>query len=240
MGTWAQPAHRHPWFKTAPKRKLSLSPSPASSASPSPPSDDGVYAHAAAQPHAREPVKKRQRLAALEHGLAGLNLVPPNVNLNANAQWRAPPPDDLSPMDLSDEPVLELSPSSVSAPDGDIVRTTDIEEPPELPEVRMRSSSWYEPEKDRIVITDLDASSDEEADDAVGHSVAPAFLARLRRTLAGPAPMLPPPGEPADARKALVLFRPLGPPGRADDGPSPPPASPEPPTPPDDAMDIEL
>jgi len=32
----------------------------------------------------------------------------------------------------------------------------------------MRSSSWYEPEKDRIVVTDLDASSEDEdgVDDA--------------------------------------------------------------------------
>jgi len=28
-------------------------------------------------------------------------------------------------------------------------------------DVKMRSSSWYEPQKDRIIVTDLDASDDE-------------------------------------------------------------------------------
>jgi len=31
-------------------------------------------------------------------------------------------------------------------------------------DIKMRSSSWYEPEKDRIIVTDLDVSSDDERD----------------------------------------------------------------------------
>ncbi|KAI0058062.1 hypothetical protein BV25DRAFT_1830418 [Artomyces pyxidatus] len=98
----------------------------------------------------------------------------------------------------------------------------------------MRTSSWYEPEKDRIVITDLDASSDEE--DVAPPLVLPAFL--RHPPLAAPLPRLRAESDPG---MALVVFRPLGMPGTLE-----PPPEPEPPaaeraqgSPDADAMDVE-
>jgi len=74
----------------------------------------------------------------------------------------------------------------------------------------MRSQSWYELEKDRIVITDLD-DSDDGSDDGIdakltsGIDISPALLDRIkghrvRKIMPVPLP---------NASTALVLFRPL-------------------------------
>ncbi|KAJ7346471.1 hypothetical protein DFH08DRAFT_191670 [Mycena albidolilacea] len=89
---------------------------------------------------------------------------------------------------------------------------TPVDDPPPrpstpvVPEITMKTSSWYEPEPDRIVITDLQSFSDEDADtvdnDASGPRISAELLARLTRPLPPSVP-IPSPSQ------ALVLFRPL-------------------------------
>jgi len=86
-----------------------------------------------------------------------------------------------------------------------------VEEPESsAPEVRMKNTSWYEPEKDRIVILDLDSDEEEDADSAVQTSsnstqtelqVSSTLLSAIRRST------IPPP-IPQNASQALVLYRP--------------------------------
>ncbi|KAG6868909.1 hypothetical protein C0993_007683 [Termitomyces sp. T159_Od127] len=77
-------------------------------------------------------------------------------------------------------------------------------EEPDIPEVKMKSSSWYEPEPDRIVVTSLE-SSDEESEemDAADLSVSPALLKKISDRM----------GQlitsPANTSQALVLYKPL-------------------------------
>ncbi|KAJ7084278.1 hypothetical protein B0H15DRAFT_848489 [Mycena belliarum] len=74
---------------------------------------------------------------------------------------------------------------------------------PAAPEITMKTSSWYEPEPDRIVVTDLDSPSDEEVDGDAPPLVSPALIDRLKsRPLQH---SLPAPSH----SQALVLFRPL-------------------------------
>ncbi|KAJ7782985.1 hypothetical protein B0H16DRAFT_1494945 [Mycena metata] len=101
---------------------------------------------------------------------------------------------------------------------------------PSVPEITMKLSSWYEPEPDRIVITDLTSFSEEDAEPDAPDAptlISPALLERLNRPLASPVPAQPP-------TQALVLFRPLQIPRPTDD------AKPQTPDAPDDAMDVEL
>jgi len=83
-------------------------------------------------------------------------------------------------------------------------------EEPSVPEIKMKSSSWYEPERDRIIVTDLDSSSDEEIEtneaDNLSVSISPALLEKISsrsREFIGSS--LPPPA----SSQALVLFKPL-------------------------------
>ncbi|KAJ7045365.1 hypothetical protein C8F04DRAFT_1024950 [Mycena alexandri] len=103
---------------------------------------------------------------------------------------------------------------------------------PSVPEITMKLSSWYEPEPDRIVITDLTSFSEEDADTDAPDAptlISPALIERLKRPLASPLPAQPP-------TQALVLFRPLQIPTLTkptDD------AKPQTSDAPDDAMDVE-
>ncbi|KAK7057319.1 40S ribosomal protein [Favolaschia claudopus] len=105
-----------------------------------------------------------------------------------------------------------------------------VEEPEsprfQIPDVLMKPSSWYEPEPDRIVITDLGSFSEEDADDEASLApISPALIAHLSRPLAPPIPPPPP-------SQALVLFRPLT-------LPRPAQTPIEKPKDDDDAMDVE-
>ncbi|KAI9455342.1 hypothetical protein BJY52DRAFT_651384 [Lactarius psammicola] len=80
-----------------------------------------------------------------------------------------------------------------------------------IEDVKMRSSSWYEPEKDRIVVTDLDASSDDDGEDADDVDDAPKLPRTVLQALlrGGPAPTAP-----ADVPRMLLaglLSSPLAP-----------------------------
>lgn len=90
----------------------------------------------------------------------------------------------------------------------------------EIPEVKMKSFSWYEPEPDSgsplhshapransaagIVVTELESSDEEEEEDATSPvCISPVLLDRIRsQSLVSPIPNL-------ETQQALVLYRPL-------------------------------
>ncbi|KAF9646570.1 hypothetical protein BDM02DRAFT_2993998 [Thelephora ganbajun] len=113
--------------------------------------------------------------------------------------------------------------SSVVCPDGStlpLLRSSSVDEPPspDLTDVQMSTPTWYEPEKDRIIITSLD--DDEYDGDDEGQqqqrtgtkisefTISPAFLNAINKKLKRRAD---PPTLPTDAStsQALVLFQPL-------------------------------
>lgn len=135
-----------------------------------------------------------------------MTLVPPPAPFVAPVPLPEPEPFVEEPLVEEPDDVLRSGHPYSYYPDPD-----DFEEVvPRSREVRMHNSGWYEPEKDRIVITDLDAS-DSEADDGdeegPGLMVSPSLLDALKRSsthstalpleLATPTPT-----------SALVLFRP--------------------------------
>ncbi|KAF8070255.1 hypothetical protein FPV67DRAFT_1008382 [Lyophyllum atratum] len=184
MTTWVSSAPiYHPWFtKPTAKRKLSDSPSPSTSPSPSPPSSRSGSL----------PPQKRPRYSALEAGFSTLTLGNPNTT----------DPGSSSALPYVSEPIS--SPSDILAIPTVVLPDT-IEEP-NIPEVKMKSSSWYEPEPDRIVITDLESSSDEEDNLEAEISISPALLQKISSHSRG----LPEPGIPfPNQSHALILFKPL-------------------------------
>ncbi|KAI8993769.1 hypothetical protein BD414DRAFT_480405 [Trametes punicea] len=115
-----------------------------------------------------------------------------------------------------------IRPESVEEPTSP---ETIAEEVPEVPEVSMKVPSWYEIEKDRIVITDLEGSDSEEDEDDDRGKSQPAAPAVIEDADAD-APQftissvlldrLPKPGTPfgplapkSNSSNALVLYRPL-------------------------------
>lgn len=131
---------------------------------------------------------KRQRCTTLERGLEGLSLTPPALAAQQAPEFASCLPAPVSavlahPPDFSSRwpemsltmpcsrPIPSPSPSPPTSIPFTSASTTSIPPTPALtadlhaaPDVKMRTSSWYEPEKDRIVVTDLDVSSDDEAD----------------------------------------------------------------------------
>ncbi|THH15471.1 hypothetical protein EW146_g5011 [Bondarzewia mesenterica] len=228
MATWAaQPAH-HPWFKMPSlKRKHSTEDDADSSSSSSSPTLVPRVAH----------LPKRRRCSPLERGFAGLTLnnynfvvasvpditiqeegyfAPPSSVPDVYAPTRAfPPPISGSSMDTE----MASPCSSSAATPVPVSYPSQVESPADTtaPDIRMHSSSWYEPEKDRIVITDLDgsSSSDEDENEDKGKAdaplvVSPAVLDRLKQQQQSLSPF-----SPEGQSMALVLFRPLDPLGRA-------------------------
>ncbi|OJT13408.1 hypothetical protein TRAPUB_10043 [Trametes pubescens] len=86
---------------------------------------------------------------------------------------------------------------------------------PDVQDVSMKVPSWYEIEKDRIVITDLedsdaedgdgDASKDSSSSGAPQFTISSALLDRLPKPSSGLGPLAPDP----NPTNALVLYRPL-------------------------------
>jgi len=158
---------------------------------------------------------KRQRFSALEHGFAHLAI----QRQTAPSTLAAPP----------DTPVIELdstlgtrsvSPMPVDGEPSSITLPSSVEEPPspehsgshltDCIDVKMRSQSWYEPEKDRIVITDLDDSSDDDSDsntvsEAQGIHISTTLLEHMKNQPKFTSVL--PPRDRSDG--ALVLFRPI-------------------------------
>jgi len=185
---WAQPAQLHPWFKPATlKRKRSAmfqrleSPSPVDGDDfdsrvkrhrritldqttskkrklPSPPQSP-------IEESGDPPLFKRQRCTTLERSIERLSLTPlahePAAHLpapfSAGPVLRAPGYPFFPQWLEMDSPALRNPPACTPKP----ALMANVEP---VTDVKMRTSSWYEPEKDRIIITDLDVSSDDEVD----------------------------------------------------------------------------
>jgi len=96
--------------------------------------------------------KRRRQCNTLEHGFAYLSIGNPTT---MDVPWTSLANDSCS-----------SAPIDFSAMDSDMLppQPAYIVEEPTVPEVDMKASSWYEPEPDRIVITDLDlfTESDDE------------------------------------------------------------------------------
>ncbi|KAG6853374.1 hypothetical protein C0991_004933 [Blastosporella zonata] len=176
----------HPWFKQAStKRKLSL--------------HDDSPTSSRSRSHSPSPPlsKRRKQNTILEAGFSSLSLTNAEPSASGGLPYVSELDTDYSPME-SDEVCVQ-----------------EVIEEPGIPEVKMKSSSWYEPEPDRIVVTTLD-SSDEEDEvtdaDTTTLTIPPALLKELMSQ-----PPRPPILGPKNGNHALVLFKPLSVPGREDD-----------------------
>ncbi|KAJ3823921.1 hypothetical protein F5878DRAFT_537348 [Lentinula raphanica] len=206
----------HPWFdKPSMKRRHSSS---------SPETDDVPLNVSPVSP-------KRRRVTALERGFSNLSLHHVQPEASTSISFVSPP---TSPPNITYPPPypgpihtpIPLSSSSSSSLDTltameveyssttPTIQPDSVEEPTSpslsLPEVRMKGSSWYEPEPDRIVVTDLDSSDEEDEDEVepvLNPIVSPALLERIRqRELLSTVSMSVP---PLPDQQALVLYRPL-------------------------------
>ncbi|KAJ3564939.1 hypothetical protein NP233_g7963 [Leucocoprinus birnbaumii] len=186
MTIWSADNHiRHPWFDAQVKKRKHSRESPCSS------EESDV---------SEPPARKRQRCSVLEQGFAHLSLshkssrddevfVEPCVPIVTEVT-----PDECA-MDADDEG------DSIGPP---AVLPRHVEEPEQdIPEVQMKTSSWYELSPDRIVITDLDSfeSEDEPADESRTLEINPHLLKRIKKQT--------PLALPEATSQALVLFRPL-------------------------------
>ncbi|KAJ3713335.1 hypothetical protein C8R42DRAFT_294759 [Lentinula raphanica] len=197
----------HPWFnKPSMKRRHSSS---------SPETDDVPLNVSPVSP-------KRRRVTALERGFSNLSLhhvqpeaststsfvspptSPPNINYPPPYPGPIHTPIPLSSSSSSSDTLtaMEVEYSSTTP----TIQPDSVEEPTSpslsLPEVRMKGSSWYEPEPDRefpkslsvpqstksrfsgIVVTDLDSSDEEDEDEVepvLNPIVSPALLERIRQ-----------------------------------------------------------
>lgn len=212
---------RHPWFNMpSAKRKHPSSES----------SSDNDFEGAVADVNS----SKRQRCSVLEHGFAHLAIqrhstpstsatLPdtPVIELDSTLGTRS-----ASPMPVDGEPSPITLPSSVEEP---VSPAYSGSQSTAYIDVKMRSQSWYEPEKDRecflclrctrgahgvlgIVITDLDDSSDDDADsnsvsEAQGIHISSTLLERMKNQPKFTSVL--PPKDSSDGVGALVLFRPI-------------------------------
>jgi hypothetical protein len=194
---------RHPWFDTpTTKRKLAF--------------DDECDE---SNPQTIRPRKKasdsikRRRITSLESGFGHLSLEsnhltfsPPQIRTqtpfsrvqsDTQADFRLevldPPPVIQQDASLTDFSFPVMFPSSVEEP---------ISPDSNIPEVTMKTSSWYEPEKDRIIVTSLD-DSDEESDQEGDLQVSPALLNCIKEA------RFSPPAIKNKESMALVLFTPI-------------------------------
>lgn len=176
------------------------------------PGSAAMYAGVAAAPtlSTTDPRGKRRRTSTLERGFAHLSLTPnlrtaatpiiaPVIELPSSDSSASLPLDvdmnpvgpEISELPSSDYPVPLLA-SSVAEAESNSPST-------EPQEIKMKGTSWYEPEKDRIVITDLDEfeededeykqeiethpDSDEWADSNASLTVSSALLAHIKKAL---------------------------------------------------------
>ena len=91
---------------------------------------------------------KRRRCDSLEFGFAHLALSNPQVETQPSNPSIIIAPFELSAMD-----------TDIDLPSPCVIHPSSVQEPPPIPEVKMKNSSWYEPEKDRelpIIVTLLE------------------------------------------------------------------------------------
>ena len=211
--TWsAATSHiRHPWFDTTiMKRKHREIVSP---------DEEQDLAAAAAL---RAPLPKRRRMSNLERGFAQMSLGFSDL-ADIPVVPVDPPPSTITvtPMDADMLPASSSTYSSTSTPVHQLPYTV---EEPVVPEVKMKTSSWYEPERDRmsslrsrrsaadvprtgIVITDLDSFTEEDEEEDGDVSINSALLDAIRSNTIDNSTKTPTPAP--STSQALVLFRPL-------------------------------
>ncbi|KAF5352000.1 hypothetical protein D9756_007366 [Leucocoprinus leucothites] len=207
MTIWSADNHtRHPWFDSQLKKRKHLAHNRETPSSSEELSDD--------VPETEPRASKRRRCSALEHGLSRLSLhhhhhKPLGLflrNDEAHVQDRhAPtitevtPPDYECAMDADDE-----GDDGIGARPPQVVLPGYVQEPEQdIPEIQMKTSSWYELSPDRIVITDLDSfeAEDESVGENGGIEINAPLLEHIKKQRS-----LPPPERTS---QALVLFRPL-------------------------------
>jgi len=137
--------------------------------------------------------KRRRQCSTLEHGFAYLSIGNPTT---MDVSWTSPANE-----------LRSFTSVNSSAMDSDMLPPQPVYtvEEPTVPEVNMKASSWYEPEPDRIVITDLDlfTESDDECEGRV--NINPVLLDCIRGKELGERNS----PNPKVTSTALVLFRPL-------------------------------
>ncbi|TDL25885.1 hypothetical protein BD410DRAFT_836594 [Rickenella mellea] len=169
------------------------------------------------------PQLKRQRCNTIERGLAGLRL---EVNVDEHAQGGSHPTtaEPLASPSANGEPLDQpwITPYTAIAEVPAYVEAEPVVEEPPVADVRMKGTSWYEPEKDSkwfllilivlctelrwtgIVITDLDDSDGEgeleEKEEEGELSLSAALLEHIKRSANFP--------YMGDSR-AVVVYRPV-------------------------------
>ncbi|KAF5367107.1 hypothetical protein D9758_004036 [Tetrapyrgos nigripes] len=227
----------HPWFnQPTMKRKQSSSPEESS--------DDGRNIDLSKPPS--EQRAKRRKVSALERGLSHLTLNRahhPISPIAGPSNVRGfPPADDAMDIEPDSIPPPLIPPSDPilipSSSSSIHIQPSSIEEPDSPPtrELKMKGTSWYEPEPDRepspslparvpyssdqgrprrptgIVVTDLDSSDDEDFPESEQPiQVSPALLERIRQKEL----LQQHPVTLSLSSSALVLYRPLAIPSAA-------------------------
>jgi len=206
--TWTSSSHiRHPWFDTTiMKRKHAETVSADEELDTHVPTGARVTVKA-------PPPKRRRTYSNLESGFAHMS----------QGEWSATASGALPSASSASYPSVQelLPPNSLdmdadmrSSPiePGPIQRLTYTVEEPTIPEVTMKTSSWYEPEPDRIVITDMDSftqSDEEEEGEEADLRINPVLLGQILTngidacSSSGSRPPL------RSTSQALVLFKPL-------------------------------
>jgi len=210
----------HPWFRMPSlKRKNAYIYSDPDIDSPS-------YARTNSPPSVHEellPAPKRRRCDVLERGLAQLSLgIAPLVSNTNNAFGHGP-------TNAFGGAYTQNATWSIPA------EQPIVTEPEDVP-IEDADSEWYEPEKDRIVITKLhdsplsqssplpntSSSSTNGTPDPVSVTISPALLDRLKsqhQNFGIPGLLQGPPPRQPDESRALVLFKPLSIPPSSDPEP---------------------
>ncbi|KAF8629190.1 hypothetical protein AX17_005775 [Amanita inopinata Kibby_2008] len=222
---WSQTSHvRHPWFDNFGTKRKFCSGTPMTTDNVSCMEDSGSIEVALAS---NQRPTKRRRCSTLECGIAHLSLTTsPAIDCNqpTSAVYGACHTSVTSDImeDLAMATDLDMSAfmsiASISTIDYEAnahTRPGFVEElAPNISDINMSKSTWYEPEPDRIVITELDTSSDEETDVSDPQKtkslyVSAPLLDHIRsRTIASSfTPSIA--REAPSTSQALVLYRPL-------------------------------
>lgn len=153
------------------------------------------------------PLKRRRKYSNLENGFAHMSLGGSAVSgaTSGPLLW---PPSGLYPC------VQEFNPPNNPSVDADMesnpIRSISytVEEPPHIPEVTMKTSSWYEREPDRIVITDMDSFAESDDEEGPNLTIHPVLLDRIRTNKLDSCTNSQSTA-PSSTSQALVLFQPL-------------------------------
>ncbi|OBZ68342.1 Alanine--tRNA ligase [Grifola frondosa] len=157
---------------------------------------------------------RRGKTVAPQHPAHVVPAVPPVIPPNVHPAyawssplapvWDAPTP---TPVHADTHRASVVLPGSVEEPTSPVQAAS-------VHDITMKSPSWYEIEKDRIVITDLEDSDAEGSEDesppesTAEWTVSPALLRRIATTSAMPSPLTAAHMEP-ESSQALVLYKPL-------------------------------